>query len=233
MRLPGNVEVRKQQSKKPTGLEPGDFHKHLINHPFILYIIYILYSATIPIAVTQLLSRAQLCNPKNCSTPGLPVFHHLPEFAQTHVHWVNDTDHPSHPLSPPSPPALNLSQHQGLFPVSQLFTSGGLSIGASASGISPSSDYLGLISFRTDWFHLAVQGTESSQAPQFESINSLVLNLLYGPTHITVDLYITTGKTIALTIWTFAGKVLSLLFNTLSRFSPFLPRRKCLLISWL
>ena len=105
--------------------------------------------------------------------------------------------------------------------MSQLFTSGGLSIGASASGISPSSDYLGLISFRTDWFHLAVQGTESSQAPQFESINSLVLNLLYGPTHITVDLYITTGKTIALTIWTFAGKVLSLLFNTLSRFVSF------------
>ena len=108
-----------------------------------------------------------------------------------------------------------------VFPVSQLFTSGGLSTGASASGISPSSGYLGLISFRTDWFHLAVQGTESSRAPQFESINSLVLNLLYGPTHITVDLYITTGKTTALTIWTFAGKVLSLLFNTLSRFVSF------------
>ena len=51
----------------------------------------------------------------DCSTPGFPVFHHLPELAQTHVHWVGDAIQPSHPLSPPSPPAFNLSQHQGLF----------------------------------------------------------------------------------------------------------------------
>ena len=56
-----------------------------------------------------------LCNPRNRSTPGLPVHHHLPEFTQTHVHRVRDTIQPSHPLSSPSPPALNLSQHQGLF----------------------------------------------------------------------------------------------------------------------
>ena len=56
-----------------------------------------------------------LCNPVDCSTPGFPVLLCLPEFAQTHVHWVNDAIQPSHPLSPPSPPALNLSQHQGLF----------------------------------------------------------------------------------------------------------------------
>ena len=55
-----------------------------------------------------------LCNPMDCSMPSFPV-HHLPEFAQTHVHWVNDAIQPSHPLSSPSPPALNLSQHQGLF----------------------------------------------------------------------------------------------------------------------
>ena len=55
-----------------------------------------------------------LCNPMNCSTPGLPVHHQLPEFTQTHVHWVGDAIQPSHPLSSPSPPALNLSQHQGL-----------------------------------------------------------------------------------------------------------------------
>ena len=66
-----------------------------------------------------------------CSTPGLPVHHQLPELAQTHVHWVGDAIQPSHPLSSPSPPAFNLSQHQGLI-MSQLFTSGGLSIGASA-----------------------------------------------------------------------------------------------------
>ena len=56
-----------------------------------------------------------LCNPMDCSTPGLPVHHQLPEFTQTHVHWVSDATQPSHPLSTPSPPALNLSQHQGLF----------------------------------------------------------------------------------------------------------------------
>ena len=56
-----------------------------------------------------------LCDPMNRSTPGLPVHHQLPEFTQTHVHWVGDAIQPSHPLSSPSPPVLNLSQHQGLF----------------------------------------------------------------------------------------------------------------------
>ena len=56
-----------------------------------------------------------LCDPMYCSTPGLPVHHQLPEFTQTHVHWVSDAIQPSHPLSSPSPPALNPSQHQSLF----------------------------------------------------------------------------------------------------------------------
>ena len=56
-----------------------------------------------------------LCDPMNHSTPGLPVYHQLPESTQTHVHWVGDAIQPSHPLSSPSPPTLNLSQHQGLF----------------------------------------------------------------------------------------------------------------------
>ena len=55
------------------------------------------------------------CNPMDCSTPGFPVLHYLPEFTQTHVHWVSDAIQSSHPLSSPSAPALNLSQHQGLF----------------------------------------------------------------------------------------------------------------------
>ena len=55
-----------------------------------------------------------LCEPMNCSMPGLPIHHQLPEFTQTHVHWVGDTIQPSHPLSSLSSPALNLSQHQGL-----------------------------------------------------------------------------------------------------------------------
>ena len=60
-------------------------------------------------------SYLTLCNPKDSSTPDFPVIHYFPEFAQTHVHWINDAIQPSHPLSPPSPPALSLSQHQGLF----------------------------------------------------------------------------------------------------------------------
>ena len=63
----------------------------------------------------QSLSRVRLCDPMNRSTPGLPVHHQLPEFTQTHVHWVGDAIQPSHPLLSPSPPALNLSQPQGLF----------------------------------------------------------------------------------------------------------------------
>ena len=63
----------------------------------------------------QSLSRVQLCYPMDCSMPGLPVHHQLPEFTQTHVHWVGDAIQPSHPLSSPFPPSFNLSQHQGLF----------------------------------------------------------------------------------------------------------------------
>ena len=81
----------------------------------------------------QLLSHVWLCDPMYGSTPGFPVLHYLPEFAQTHVHWVNDAIQPSHPLLPPSPLALNLSQHQGLFPMSWVFTSLGQSVGASTS----------------------------------------------------------------------------------------------------
>ena len=56
-----------------------------------------------------------LCDPMDCSMPGFPVLHYLPEYAQTHVHWVSDAIQPSHPLSPPSPPTLNLARQQGLF----------------------------------------------------------------------------------------------------------------------
>ena len=82
-------------------------------------------------------SVSQLCstlyNRMDCSTPGLPVHHQLPEFTQTHVHRVSDAIQPSHPLSPPSPPVLNLSQHQGLSQMTRLFASGSQSTGASAS----------------------------------------------------------------------------------------------------
>ena len=82
-------------------------------------------------SVTQ--SCLTLCDPMNHSMPGLPVHHQLPEFTQTHVHWVGDAIQPSHPLPFPFLPVLNLSQHQGLFQITQLFASGVQSIGVSAS----------------------------------------------------------------------------------------------------
>ena len=82
-------------------------------------------------SVTQ--SCLTLCDPMDCSMPVFPVVHHLLELAQTHVHWVSDAIQPSHSLLVPSPPAVNLSQDKGLFPVSWLFSSGGQTIGASAS----------------------------------------------------------------------------------------------------
>ena len=81
-------------------------------------------------SVTQLCPT--LCYPMNCSMPGFPVLHYLPEFAQTHVHWVGDAIQPSHPLSPPCPP-LKSFPALGSFPISWLFTLGGQSTGASAS----------------------------------------------------------------------------------------------------
>ena len=72
----------------------------------LVFIILLLFSCSV---------LSTLCDPMDCSVPSLPVFHHLPELAQTHVHWFGDAIQPSHPLSSPSPPPLNLSQHQGLF----------------------------------------------------------------------------------------------------------------------
>ena len=105
----------------------------------------------------QSLSRVRLCDPMNRSMPGLPVHHQLPQFTQTHVHWVSDAIQPSHPLSSPSPLAPNPSQHQSLFPMSQLFTRGGQNAGVSASasflpkksqGWSP-SEWTGWISLQS------------------------------------------------------------------------------------
>ena len=74
-----------------------------------------------------------LCNPMDCSTPGFPVHHRLPEPTQIHVHHIGDTMQQSHPLSSPSPPAFNLFQHRGLFQWVWFIASGGQSIGVSAS----------------------------------------------------------------------------------------------------
>jgi len=120
------------------------------------------------------------------------------------------------------------------FPMSQLFHIKWPKYWSFSFIISPSNEYSGLISFRIDWFDLLViQGILKS----FLQHHSLKLSILWSSTLFMVQLshaYITTGKTIALTIWTFVAKVMSLLFKTLSRFyKTILPRRKHLLILWL
>ena len=100
--------------------------------------------------------------------------------------------------------------------------------------ISPSNEYSGLISFRKDWLDLlAVQGTLKSLLQHHSSKASILPHSAFFMVQLS-HLYVTTGKTIALTRWTFVGKIMSLLFNMLSRLViTFLPRSKCLLISWL
>ena len=163
-------------------------------------------------SVTQ--SCLTLCNTMDCSTPGLPVHHQLPEFTQTHVHWVSDAIQPSHPLlSPLLPPSI--------FPSSRVF-SNELVLHIRwpnywSFRISPSKEYSELISFRTEWFDLlAVQGTLKSLLQHHSSKAST----LWCSAFFTVQLshpYMTTGKIIALTIWTLVWKVMSLLLNMLSR----------------
>ena len=168
----------------------------------------------------------------NCSTPGFPVLHQLPEFPQTQVHWVSDAIQPSHPLLSPSPPALNLSQHQGCFFSIEL----ALPIRWPkywSFSIRSSNEYSGLISFGIDWFDLAVQGTLKSLLQHHSSKASILWCSAFFMVQLS-HLYMTTGKTIALTTWTFVGKVMSLLFNMLSRFAiTFLPRSKHFLYLWL
>ena len=120
----------------------------------------------------------------------------------------------------------------GSFPVSQLFTSGGQSTGASASA-SPSNEYSRVISSRTDRFDLlVVQGTLKSLLQHHSSKASSIQHNLFMVQ--LLHLYMTTGKTIALTRQTFVSKIMSLLFNMLCRFViAFIPRSKHLLISWL
>ena len=168
----------------------------------------------------------------NCSTSGLPVHHQLPEFTQIHVHWVSDAIQPSHPLLSPSPPAFSFSQHQGFFHwVSSMHQMA--KYWSVSFNISPSSEYSGLISFRMDWLDLlAVQGILKSlqHCSSKESILWWSAFFVVQLSH----LYMTTGKTIALTRQTFVGRVISLIFNMLSSLVIiFLPRSKHLLISWL
>ena len=170
----------------------------------------------------------------DCSKPGFPFFHHLPELSQAHVHWVDDGIQPSHPLSSPSPPAFNLSQHQGFFPISQPFTSGGQILKLQLQHQAFQWIFRTNQSFQIDWFDLlAVQGTLKSLLQH----HNLKASILWCSAFFMVQLshlYMMNGKLRVLIIQTFVGKAMSLLFNMLSRFViASLPRKKHLLISWL
>ena len=185
---------------------------------------------------TQFSSVAQscptLCDPMDCSMPGIPVHHQLLKFTQTHVHWVGDAIQPSYPLLSPSPPTFNPSQHQSLFKwVSSCIT--WPKDWSFSFRISPSNEYSGLISFRMDWLVLfAVQWTLTSVLQHHSSKSPILWHSAFFIVQLSHP-YMTTGKTIALTRRTYADKVMSLLFNMLSRLViTFLPRSKHLLISW-
>ena len=173
-----------------------------------------------------------LCDPINWSTPGLPVHHQLPEFTQTHVHRVGDAIQPSHPLSPllllpPIPPSIRVFSNKSTLPMRWP------KYWSFSFSISPSNEDLRLISFRMDWLDLlAVQGILKNLLQHHSSKASILQRLAFFIVQLSHP-YLTTEKTIALTR-TFVGKVRSLLSNMLSRLViTFLPRSKCLLISWL
>ena len=125
-----------------------------------------------------------ICDLMNRSMPGLPVHHQLPEFTQTHMHWVGDAIQPSHPLSSPTPPAPNPSQHQGLFQwVNSLHeVAKVLEFQPQHQSFqwTPRADLLqnGLIGSP----YSPRDSQESSPTPQFKSLNSSALSLLHSPT---------------------------------------------------
>ena len=210
-----------QHSSKPSILQHSAFFTIQISHP---YISSVQFSHSI---------MSTLCNLMDYSTPVLPIHHQLPELAQIHVHRVGDAIQPSHPLMSPSPPAFKLSQNQGIFQgvrfshqVEKVLE---FQLQHQSFQWTPR-----LISFRMDWLDLlAVQGTLKNLLQH----NSSKASILQRSAFFTVQLshpYMTTGKTITLTRQNFVGKIMSLLLNMLSRLViTFLPRSKCLLISWL
>ena len=167
----------------------------------------------------------------HCSMPDFPVLHHLPELSQTHIHQAGDAIQPSYPLSSLLLPPL-------IFPSSRVSSNeSALCIRWPkywSFSISASNEYSGLISFKIDWFDLLeVQVTLRSLLQNHSSKASILQHSAFFMVQLSHP-YMTTGKTIGLTRWIFVGKVMSLLFNMLSRLViTFLPGSKCLLISWL
>ena len=182
-------------------------------------------------SVTQLCPT--LCDPMGCSTPGFPVHHQSPELAQTHIHPVSDVIQPfilCHPLllRPSIFPSIRVFANESILHIRwPKYCNYSFSISASNECSGPNS-------FRIEWLDLlTVQGTLQSLLQHHSSKASII----WCSAFFTVQLlhpYMTTGKYVALTRRTFVGKVMSLLFNMLSRLViAFLPRSKHLLISWL
>ena len=168
-------------------------------------------------------SYLTLYDPMDCSAAGFPVPHYPSEFAQIHVHWVGDAIQPSHPLSSPSlPPSV--------FPNIWVFSNESVlcirwpKYWSFSFNISASNEYSGLISFRIDWFDLhAVQRTLKNFIQHYSSKASILWCWAFFMVQLS-HLCMTTGKTIALT---FVSRVMSLIFNILSKFViVFLSRRK-------
>ena len=158
----------------------------------------------------QLLSPVQLCDPMNCSTPGLSVHHQVPEFTQTHVHRVGDAIQPSVLCRP-------LLLLPSIFPSIRVFLNqSALCIRwpkywSFSFNISLSNEHPGLISFRMDWLDLlAVQGTLKCLLQHHTSKASILRHSVFFTVQLSHP-YMTTGKTIALTRWIFVGKVMSVL----------------------
>ena len=167
------------------------------------------------------------------STPGLPVHQQFPESTQTRVHWVSDAIQISHPLLSPSPPAFSLPNIRVFSNESDLCIRWP-KYWSFSFNIRSSNEHSGLISFRIDWFDLfAVQGTLKSLLKHHSSKTSVLRHSAFFIVQLSHP-YMITGKTIALSRWTFVGKVMSLFFNILYMLViTFLPRSKHHLILWL
>ena len=157
----------------------------------------------------------------DCSTSGVPVLPYFLEFAQTHVHWVGDAVQPSHPLFSLIFCSIRVFYNESVLRIRWP------NYWNFSFSISPSNEYSGLISFRIDWFDLlTIQRTLKNLLQR----HSLKASVIWHQGFFIVQLshlHMTTGKTIALTIQTFVSKVISLLFNMLSRLViPFFPRSK-------
>ena len=147
-----------------------------------------------------------LCDLMDCNVPGTPVLHYVLEFAQIHVHWVSDAIQPPHPLPPASPFTFNLSSIRAFFSESALCIR---CLKYWSFNISPSNEYSGLISFRIEWFDLLTVQETLKSLLQHHNLKPWILQCSAFSLVQLLHPYMTAGKTIASTIWTFVGRLMS------------------------